>query len=59
MFPCGYKNNGIDALKMSMAIGGTQQGVDQVNTMEIDDSGPAIRLSPKKIPRPRIVYFLH
>jgi hypothetical protein len=45
-------------LQVSMAAGGSQQAIDQVDSMEIDDLGPWFELSPVRIPIPRIAYFL-
>jgi hypothetical protein len=45
------------SLQLSMAVSGTQQEDDQVD-MEIDDSGPAVQLSPARSPSPHIADFL-
>jgi hypothetical protein len=46
-------------LQVSVVASGTQQEIEKVDTMEMDDLGPVIRHSPIRIPSPCITYFLH
>jgi hypothetical protein len=41
-----------------MEVDGVQQAIEKVDSMEIDDLGPVVLLSPIRSPNPCIVYFL-
>jgi hypothetical protein len=44
---------------LSEAVSGAQQEINNVDNMEIDDSGPTIQHSLAGTPCPHIIYFLY